>query len=92
MPACAGGETPRFFLGLGLRKCWMIVAMLFVIFECPSFATSAPLLTPSSYGAAVSLPSAQTSIFPCLPEAWPRVLLFLELPEGIPACVPALLD
>lgn len=90
MPACAGGETPHFLLGLGLRKCWMVVAILFVIFGV-SFDTSAPLLTPSSYGAAVSLLSVQTSVFPCLPEARPRVLLFLELPEGIPACVPALL-
>lgn len=90
MPACAGGETPHFLLGLGLRKCWMIVGVLFVVFGV-SFDTSAPLLRPSSYGAAVSLLSLQTSIFPCLPEAWPRVLLLLELPEGIPACVPALL-
>lgn len=90
MPACAGGETAHFLLGLGLRKCWMIVAVLFVIFGA-SFDTSASLLTPSSYGAAVSLLSVQTSIFPCLPEAWLRVLLLPELPEGIPACVPALL-
>lgn len=90
MLACAGGETPHFLLGLGLTKCWMIVATLFVI-SGVSFDTSAPLLTPSSYRAAVSLLSVQTSIFPCLPEAWSRVLLFLELPEGIPACVPALL-
>lgn len=88
MPACAGGETPHFLLGSGLRKSWMIVAVLFVIFGV-SFDTCAPLLTLSSYGAAVSLLSVQTSIFPCLPEAWPRVLLFLELPEGIAACVPA---
>lgn len=32
LPACAGGKIPRFLLGLGLRKCWMIVAVLFVIF------------------------------------------------------------
>lgn len=45
IPACAGGETPHFLLGLGLKKCWMIVAVLFVIFRvsfdnlCPFIAS-----------------------------------------------------
>lgn len=64
MPACAGGEAPHLLLGLGLRKCWMIVAVLLVIFGA-SFDTSAPLLTPSSCGAAVFLLLVQTSVFPC---------------------------
>jgi len=90
MPGCPGGETPHFLLGVALRKGWMIAAVLSVIFGV-AFDTSAPLLTPSSYGAAVSLLSVQTSVFPGLPEAWPSVLLLLELPEGIPAGAPALL-
>lgn len=89
--ACAGGETPHFLLGLGLRKCWTVVALLFVIFGV-AFATSASLLTPSSCRAAVSLLSVQTSVFPRLPAAGPRARLLQDLPGGIAACaVPAAL-
>lgn len=88
LPACAGGETPHFLLALGLRKCLMVVAVLFVIFGASS-DTSAPLVTPRSFGSAASLLPVPTSIFLCLPEAWLRVLLFPELPEGIAACMPA---
>lgn len=49
----------------------MVVALLFVIFGV-AFDTSAPLLTPSSCRAAVSLLSVQTSVFPRLPAAGPR--------------------